>query len=169
MAMVTEKKEDPSKLASILSGHLKKNMPLDYLTWIMLGGKYFMPVMPSSSIDFVTASSNGIPKGSVSNLAVLLDVPMKDMAFLLNISYKTLGRKKSTDVLNSITSSLTIEIAHTIAKGLYVFEDADRLNRWLHKENKALKGNKPFDLLSTPTGINLVNQILGRIEDGVYS
>jgi uncharacterized protein (DUF2384 family) len=52
---------------------------------------------------------------------------------------------------------------------LSVFEDAQKLKRWLHKENKALNGQKPFDLLNTPTGIKLVNQILGRIEDGVYS
>ena len=94
---------------------------------------------------------------------------MKDMANLLNISYKTLGRKKNTDLLSSLASSLTIEIADTITKGLYVFEDATKLNRWLHKENKALNGNKPFDLLNTPTGIKLVNQILGRIGEGVYS
>lgn len=111
----------------------------------------------------------GIPKLSVTNLALILDVPMKNMATLLNISYKTLGRKKDTDILDSISSSLSIEIASTIAKGLSVFEDANKLNRWLQKENRGLKGNKPFDLLQTPAGIKLVNQVLTRIEEGVYT
>lgn len=62
------------------------------------------------------------------------------MATLLNISFKTLGRKKETNILDSISSSLTIEIANTLTKGLYVFEDAAKLNRWLHQENKALHG-----------------------------
>ena len=169
MSIVTENKRDASKLVSNLNVYLIKNEPPDFITWFMLGGKNFMPLKPTSSIDFVIAGSKGIPKLSVHNLAVLLDVPMKDMASLLNISYKTLGRKKDTDILSSIASSLTIEIANTITKGLYIFEDAAKLNRWLHKENKALKGNKPFDLLNTPTGIKLVNQILGRIEEGVYT
>ena len=94
---------------------------------------------------------------------------MKDMATLLNISYKTLGRKKGTDVLDSLASSLSIEIANTFTKGLSVFEDPDKFNHWLQKGNRALNGKKPFELLNTPTGIKLVNQVLGRIKEGVYT
>lgn len=163
------KKSDPSNIVLILKDQMKKNASSDIITWLLLGGKEFMPSRPSSVIDFIVASSKGIPKLSVINLASVLEVPMKDMATLLNVSYKTLGRKKKTDILDSISSSLSIEIANTIAKGLSVFEDSARLNRWLHKENSALKGKIPFDLLSTPTGIKLVNQVLGRIEEGVYT
>lgn len=139
------------------------------ITWNVLGGKAFMPAQPSSSIDFILVSERGIPKLSVENLAGVLDIPMAVMASLLNVSYKTLGRKKRTDFLDELSSSMSIEIASTVAKGISVFEDRDKFNRWLQKENKALKGKKPFELLSTPTGIKLVNQILGRIEEGVYS
>ena len=124
---------------------------------------------PVSGFDFLIASGKGVPKLSIENLANVMDVPMKDMAVLLSLSYKTLARKKKTDVFGDLVSSLSIEIANTIAKGLSVFEDSEKLNRWLHKENKALNMQRPFDLLNTPTGIKLVNQILGRIEDGVYS
>ncbi len=165
----TLKKNDPSNIVSILKDQIRRNASYNTIIWVMLGGKEFMPSRPSSILDFVMASSEGIPKLSVLNLAAILDVPMKDIATLLNVSYKTLGRKKRTDILDSISSSLSIEIANTIAKGLSVFEDSDKLNRWLHKENRALKNQKPFDLLSTPTGIKLVNQILGRIEEGVYT
>ena len=102
-------------------------------------------------------------------LAHTLDIPMRTMAYLLNLSEKTLGRKKPDDLLDKLPSSLSIEIAQTVARGIEVFEDRNKFNRWLKKENKALRGQKPFDLLNTPTGIKLVNQVLGRIEDGVYS
>jgi len=163
------KENDSSDIVLLLKDQIRKNASSDIITWLMLGGKEFMPSRPSSVIDFFTASSRGIPKLSLINLATVMNVPMKDIATLLNVSYKTLGRKKKTDMLDSISSSLSIEIANTIAKGLSVFEDSSKLNRWLHKENRALKGQKPFDLLSTPTGIKLVNQILGRIEEGVYT
>lgn len=142
---------------------------IDITTWMVLGGKDFMSTKPSSSLDFISASEKGIPKLSVEKLAWALAIPMVDMAGLLNVSYKTLGRKKKTDLLDELSSSLSIEIANTVAKGLSVFEDRDKFNRWLQKENRALKGKKPFELLHTPTGIKLVNQILGRIEEGVYS
>lgn len=139
------------------------------VTWMILGGKQFMTNEPVSGLDFLNASLNGVSKQSVESLAGVLGIPMKEMAVLLNLSYKTLARKKKTDVLNNLVSSLSIEIANTIAKGLSVFEDVDALNRWLHKENKALNNQKPFDLMNTPTGLKLINQILGRIEEGVYS
>jgi putative toxin-antitoxin system antitoxin component (TIGR02293 family) len=159
----------PADIVSIVEAHLQKNESASTLTWIMLGGEHFMLNKPLSTLDFITAGIKGIPKSSVHNLSKILNVPMKDMATLLNISYKTLGRKKETDMINSLASSLSIEIAYTIAKGLAVFENPDKLNRWLHKENRALKGQKPFDLLCMPTGIRLVHQVLGRIEEGIYT
>jgi uncharacterized protein (DUF2384 family) len=39
----------------------------------------------------------------------------------------------------------------------------------MNKENRALNNMKPVQLLETMTGINMVNDILGRIEEGVYS
>jgi putative toxin-antitoxin system antitoxin component (TIGR02293 family) len=160
---------DAMHVVATLKDQILRHEPVTLMTWVMLGGNYFMSALPVSTLDFLSAGSKGIPKSSIINLATVLNVPMKDMATMLNLSYKTLGRKKKTDLLDTITSSLSIEIANTIAKGLTVFEDADKLNRWLHKENRALQGQKPFDMLNTPTGIRLVNQILGRIEEGVYT
>ena len=156
-------------ISTILNKNILMHESPDMLAWLVLGGEEFMAVRPASVIDYYTAGAKGIPKLSVTNLATVLAVPMKDMALLLNLSYKTLGRKKESDIMDSISSSLSIEIAYTIAKGLSVFEDAEKLNRWLHKENRALMGRQPFNLLHTPTGIKLVNQVLGRIEDGVYT
>jgi len=161
--------ERRDKMVLSLLEHLKKKESSDTITWEMLGGKKFMTSKPTSHLDFLTAGSRGIPKLSVTNLSEVLNVPMKDMAVLLNLSYKTLGRKKETDPLDTLASSLSIEIANTITKGLSVFEDSDKFNRWLHKENRALKGQMPFNLLNTPTGIKVVNQVLGRIEEGIYT
>lgn len=156
-------------LAALVKKHIKKGASANLLTWVILGGKQFMPKEPVSNFDFLTAGNNGITKQSLINLADIMDIPMKDIAILLNVSYKTLGRKQSTDTLDSLVSSLSIEIANTIANGLSVFEDADKLNRWLQKENRALNGKKPIELLSTPTGIKMVNHVLSRLEEGIYT
>ena len=137
--------------------------------WEILGGKQFMPTAPKSILDYVKIANKGIKKQSVTRLAGLMKIPMRDMAVLLNISYKTLGRKKETDLMDSVSSSLSIEIAETISKGLSVFEDSDKLTRWLQKENRALQGERPLDLLNTPTGIKMVNRLLIRIEEGIYT
>ena len=124
---------------------------------------------PKTSLEFYGAVRKGVPKLAIDHLAEVMDIPMTKMAILLNLSYKTLTRKNKADLLDTSVSSHAYEIADTVAKGLQVFEDEDRLNRWLNKENRALNGAKPYDLLDTSSGIKLVNQILGRIEEGIYS
>lgn len=148
---------------------LKNNEPLAFVVYQILGGKLFLPKVPVTAIDYVTASWKGIPKQSLINLSCIMNVPMKDIAVLLSVSYKTLGRKSKKDLLNPLESSLSIELATVTAKGLFVFEEAEKFSRWLQKENRALGGKKPIQLLNTPTGIKLVGQILGRIEEGVYT
>jgi uncharacterized protein (DUF2384 family) len=39
----------------------------------------------------------------------------------------------------------------------------------LRKPNRALKGNRPIDLLESDLGSRMVERALGRIEHGVYS
>lgn len=137
--------------------------------WQILGAEKFIPKEPSSSLDLLDASWAGLRKFSIISLAEVMNIPMKDMANLLSMTYKTFARKSESEAFDSVTSSLSIEIASTVAHGITVFEDRDKFNRWLHKENRSLKGQKPYDLLKTPTGLKMVNQILERIDEGVYS
>jgi hypothetical protein len=69
---------------------LQRKAPANEITWMILGGKQFMHSEPVSGLDFLAASSKGISKLSIENLASVMDVPMKDMAGLLSLSYKTL-------------------------------------------------------------------------------
>ncbi len=139
------------------------------LVWGMLGGGAFLLKEPSSALEYVSAGREGIRKSAVEHLSRQMSIPMKDMADLLSVSYKTLSRKRSEDRLDPLTSSMSIEIAGAVARGLIVFEDINRLRRWLRKENRALGGSRPLDLLSTPTGIRMVCRLLHRIQEGILT
>ncbi len=165
----TSRKTGEEEIDKLVRVYISKGSSVNILTWAILGGKKFMPKEPASALDFLSASDKGITKQSVINLAEVMDIPMKDIASLLNVSYKTLGRKRRNDLLGSLVSSLSIEIANTVANGLAVFEDADKLNHWLQKENRALNAKKPIELLNTPTGIKMVNRVLNRLEEGIYT
>lgn len=124
---------------------------------------------PVSSFDYIDNVINGVPKASAINLASTMDVPLKDMASLLNISYKTFARKKPADKMDPLTSSLTIEIANVIAEGVATFGSLQKFRSWLQKPNRALAGHTPFSLLNIPTGIKMVQNVLGRINEGIYT
>ncbi|HVY73230.1 MAG TPA: antitoxin Xre/MbcA/ParS toxin-binding domain-containing protein [Puia sp.] len=137
--------------------------------WALLGGKLFAKQLPGTSLEFYSAVKRGVPKISIDQMAEIMSVPMTKMAELLNLSYKTLTRKSKHDLLDVSVSSHAFEMAEVIARGLEVFETEGRFSRWLHKENFALHGARPLDLLDSPAGIRLVTELLGRIEEGVYS
>jgi putative toxin-antitoxin system antitoxin component (TIGR02293 family) len=118
----------------------------------------------------INLSNEGIAKSSIDALASYLGVSRKSMAEdILDLSVKTLERKASSDKLDRRTSSHALEIAKVMQHGYEVFEDEEKLKRWISKENRALNGMKPVSLFATLTGLSMVNDILGRIEEGVYS
>lgn len=50
-----------------------------------------------------------------------------------------------------------------------VFGSREQARRWLQKPAIGLDGRRPFDLLTSDEGRQLVEDYLGRIEYGVYT
>jgi len=136
----------------------------------LLGGKNIITKPIRSEFDIISLSNEGITKASLDALIGHLGISKKAFSEnILDASVKTLERKKSTDKLDKHTSSLAIEIAKVVEHAFTVFEDEQKVKNWLNTPNKALNNIKPTDLFYMPTGLNMVNDILGRIEEGVYS
>ena len=141
------------------------------LTFVgLLGGKGIITKPICSEFDIISLSNEGITKASLDALIGHLGISKKAFSEnILDASVKTLERKKSTDRLDKHTSSLIIEIAKVVEHAIDVFGDEDKVKRWLSAPNRALNNTKPIDLFYIPTGLNMVNTILGRIEEGIYS
>lgn len=149
--------------------YLSRPTPQPVIAWKVLGGHSLSAQVPGSGFAFFELGEKGITKASVLALTKILDIPMVEMADLLNISFKTFSRKKDNDLFDSWISSHAIEIAQTVARGLSLFEDEKKLQRWLKKPNRALHGKIPLALLKNATGLKLLNQVMGRIEEGIYT
>jgi putative toxin-antitoxin system antitoxin component (TIGR02293 family) len=136
----------------------------------LLGGKGLVKQAITSNFDLIALSDTGITKASLESLIGHVGVSKKSfLEGVLDISIKTLERKKSSDKLDRRTSSQVIEIAKVVAHAFVVFEEEEKVKRWLAKPNGALNNMKPIDLFGTSTGLGMVNDVLGRIEEGVYS
>jgi len=136
----------------------------------LLGGRDVMGTGIKTEFDLIALGNEGLRRVSLDALIAFLQVPRKlFVETILDMSIKTVERKKSNDRLDRRTSSLIIEIAKVVEHAMEVFEDEDKVRDWLATSNRALNGMRPFDLFHTPTGLMLVNTVLGRIEEGVYS
>jgi putative toxin-antitoxin system antitoxin component (TIGR02293 family) len=136
----------------------------------LLGGKSILTKPIRSEFDIISLSNEGITKASLDALIGHLGISKKAFSEnILDASVKTLERKKSTDRLDRHTSSIAIEIAKVLEHAFEVFESEEKVKSWINKPNRALNQIKPIDLFHIPTGLGMVNDILGRIEEGVYS
>src|ERR1700744_4611949 len=124
----------------------------------LLGGKDVVGMPVQSDFDVVILSKEGITKKSVESLVSYLGISKKAFAEnILDTSIKTLERKKDTDKLSVQISSTVIEIAKVIEHALDVFEDEEKVKLWLNAPIRALRYEKPIDLMPTPAGLKMVD------------
>ena len=124
----------------------------------------------ASYLDFIKLSNTGISKASVYTLADNMGISRKYISeHIFDLSVKTMERKEDSEKLNRKISSHALEIAKLVQHVYRVFRDEEKIKRWLNRENRALHNKKPVELLDTLSGLLLVDDVLGRIEEGVYA
>ena len=93
---------------------------------------------------------------------------MERLSQLLNISIRTLQRKSPTDKLSVHVSEHMLSIAEVVMRGTEVLGSERSFETWLHSTLTSLDDRKPIDIMDTSIGTQLILNILGRIEHGVY-
>ena len=136
--------------------------------WLGIGNTDLSKIQ--TEFDLMELGNRGVSKDSLEKVIEHLGLSKRMMAEdILDISVKTLERKDLHEKLDKRSSSHIIEIAKLIQHAYLVFKDKAKVKWWMNRENDALEKKKPVSLMHSLTGINLINDLLGRIEEGVYS
>jgi putative toxin-antitoxin system antitoxin component (TIGR02293 family) len=131
-----------------------------------------MPVEPISvmtPLQLIEQSRVGLPGSETNRVAALLGITDKEMARLLNQSTATFHRQAKIGRLDAATSERLLLLDRLGNYGADVFQDTGKFTRWLRRPLRLLTDRPPLDLLDSPTGVQLVEDILGRVEAGVFS
>jgi putative toxin-antitoxin system antitoxin component (TIGR02293 family) len=110
----------------------------------------------------------GFPFKSLQRVKAALDLDEKSIAGLIGVSPRTITRRKKEKRLSSGESDRVARLARILDLAETVFEDRDKAKEWLHTPNPALGMETPLDLLDTDYGAKRVEEVLWRIEYGVY-
>jgi putative toxin-antitoxin system antitoxin component (TIGR02293 family) len=121
---------------------------------------------PSRMIDVVRT---GLPIKELDELQEKLNVPMEKLASKLGISKATLHRRKREGRLGPEESDRVLRFARLLGKAVEVFESEQNARAWLSSPQVGLGGEVPLDYAETELGAREVEDLLGRIEYGVYS
>ena len=119
--------------------------------------------------DVVRKIHAGLPYKSLENVSAALDLDDKAIADLLGTSTRTIARRKKEKKLSPDESDRLVRLARILELAEEVFEDRENAREWLRDPNPALNMETPLGLLDTDIGARRVEEILMRIEYGVYS
>lgn len=122
-----------------------------------------------SALQLIDRSRQGLVGTEAGQIASLLAISDKEMARLLNQSVATFHRQAKAGRLDAATSERLLLLSQLATYGSIVFQDKAKFTRWLRRPLRLLGERSPLDLLDSLTGIQLVDDILGRIEYGVFS
>jgi putative toxin-antitoxin system antitoxin component (TIGR02293 family) len=109
----------------------------------------------------------GLPVSTFSRLSTMLGVPEKSLATAVNIPQRTLTRRKKEGRLKTDESERVLRLASLYERAIEVYGDEDLARQWFHLSVKGLGGKTPLEFADTEPGAREVEDMLGRIEDGV--
>lgn len=137
----------------------------------LLGGISVLGRKLHGPLDAHEMLIEGLP-GKVSNYLadklVVVRGPLLEKA--LGMSLRTLQRHKENPAkrLSQEQSGRIWKLAEVLARATAALGSLEAAEEWLERPAIGLNQRRPIDLLATPAGVELVEDLLGRIEHGVY-
>ena len=139
----------------------------------LLGGARVLRRSLRRPLEVHEALERGLPATALVRLVEKVSI-LRDPAALepaVGVSLRTLQRHKADPHkrLSPEQSGRVWKFAEILAKASDVLGSQDEAERWLERPAMALEQRRPVELLATPAGTRLVEDLLGRIEYGVYT
>jgi putative toxin-antitoxin system antitoxin component (TIGR02293 family) len=123
----------------------------------------------SASLKTVEKIRAGLPFKSLENLAATLKLSPEETVRIFSITARTLARRKRGGRLSAEESDRVYRVARILAHAADLLGDEAEAAEWLRAPNIALGMATPISLLDTDAGTQQVQEVLGRIEYGMYS
>jgi putative toxin-antitoxin system antitoxin component (TIGR02293 family) len=115
------------------------------------------------------AIREGLPQPVVEQLLRSSGLSLKELAASLDLSPRSLQRRRGEGRLAPHESDRIYRFARTLALAKHYLGEEDRALRWLKRPNRALGGITPMEALDTELGARAVENVLGRIAYGGVS
>jgi len=135
----------------------------------MLGGEQTLRRKVGNPMAMVAAVREGLPYRSLEAVMQTLGLSRQEVSEVLSLPPRTLARRKQQRRLQAGESDRLYRLARVGARAVDVLGSAQDAVVWLRQTNRALGGAAPLELLETDAGVEQVDEILGRIEYGMFS
>jgi len=118
--------------------------------------------------DLINIARSGIQTKYISKIQTYTSLSDKELSSLLPISQRQLFRYTPSHKLNKEITAHLIQLLEMFQKGFTLFGE-EKFKIWIRTPNKVLSNNQPLEIMDTSIGIEMIEDVIGRIEHGVYS
>ena len=124
-----------------------------------------------SVLEIISIIEEGLPFSKFEIFQEILGLPNNQMARIIALPDSTLARKKkNNERFTSSQSERLVRLARILELSLRLFEgDTDATRRWLKAPRETLGGNTPLQMVATEIGAREVENLIDRLQDGVFS
>jgi len=127
-------------------------------------------IKASDRLELSDKVQTGFPFNSFVILTRSLGVTNKELAELVQISPRTLNRRKKEGKFKADESDRLLRFARIFTYALGLYEgDKEAAQYWLSSGSQALKGDSPLEVCKTEEGARELENLIVRLEHGVFA
>lgn len=125
--------------------------------------------LSSASVKLVAQLRAGLPTTSFDSLRARLEVSAEVLAETVGVAPRTLARRKKEGRFPKDESERLHRVSRLFERAVEVFEGVEPARAWFRSPQRGLGGSTPLAFADTEPGAREVENLLGRIEHGVFS
>ena len=119
--------------------------------------------------QIISRIEKGLPSSTFTTLRNHLGITDKELAQIIRVPKSTLASRKKRGRFSFEESERLYRIQRLFARAVEVFDDAEMARKWLKEKAYGLGELSPLEFAATEIGAREVENLLGRIEYGVFS
>lgn len=132
------------------------------------GKSFALAAAPADKIIHLVR--RGLPFSRLTAVSTEIGIPVRELAVVLEIPERTLARRRVAGRLGRDESERLLRMARVVGKAIGLFEgDVMAAMVWLKTPQKALSHNTPLSYARFEVGAQEVENLIGRLEHGVFS
>jgi putative toxin-antitoxin system antitoxin component (TIGR02293 family) len=139
------------------------------VAWRVLKSKRRISRREESCAVTIGTVREGLSTEVFKTVAANLEMSDRQLAGVLKIPNRTLDRRLKHGVLSPEESDRLARVVKILKRAHEVFGDAEKARSWMNTPLTAFEGETPLQRADTSIGTTQVEDVLGRIDYGVYT
>lgn len=112
----------------------------------------------------------GFSFDALERLGKTTGLSLETLRVAVRITPRTLTRRRKEKKLSPEESDRLVSVSRLLAQTFELFEGNPEAGmRWFQSPNRALAGQSPLQVAATETGAREVENLIGRLEHGVFT